>query len=70
MGKEKRLCFSLHVIRCNLEEITLSCPLLKNNIYRIKHYILFKFADIVCNHNKLKTYLLKCNPHCFRKLSE
>lgn len=45
MGKEKRLCFSLHVIRCNLEEITLSCPILKSNIYRIKHYILFKFAD-------------------------
>lgn len=65
MGKGKRLYFCLHVIRCNLEEITLSCPILKSNVCRVKHYILFKFLDTVCNHNKLKTYLLKCNPLCF-----
>lgn len=61
-GEEEKINFHLHFIRYDSEEIKMSNFHKKNKVGSRKRYILFKSLDIICNHNKLKTYLVKCYP--------
>lgn len=74
-GEKKKINFHLHIITYDSEEIKMSnfhhkkqnLKRSRHNTTKVctrKHYILFKSLDSICNHNKLKTYLVKCYPPC------